>query len=339
MTKGNVLLAIKFAISIGLIAYLISLIDLGAAKERIIAADLGVLALASAVLLFQTVIGCTRWWIVTRAIGARLPWVDLLRLFYIGGFFSQALPSSVGGDPIRMYMAYKLGQPLAQAINGVLLERVVTIIGLVILVAIVQPVFLPKLAPMQQTLMLTALTLLSVATMVGVVVLIMLDRLPESLSRFRIVRGLGTLAKDTRAILLHKGYAVISVILGVLTHVNISYCVYLIASALTISVTWIDCLVLMPPVLLVTTLPISIGGWGVREGAMVTAFALIGVSADAALVLSICVGICAIVVALPAGLIWLLGRSRGDVVSATEAAEAVETELSSPDETGPTTKG
>lgn len=327
MTRKQLLIALKVVVSIGLMSVLISGIDLGAEKDRIISADIGLMLAAAFVLVFQMGIGGARWWAVMRAIEQPLPWLELTRLFWIGGFFSQALPSSVGGDPIRIYMAYKDGLPLGKAINGVMLERVVTIVGLVVLVAAVQPAFLPKLDDQAQMLTLWSLFLLGVGTIAGIVVLMCLDRLPEALTRFRVVRGLHELAGDTRKLFLHPTHIFITLFFGVMTHINISLCVFLLAQGLAVDVTWLDCIVLMPPVILVTTLPISIAGWGVREGAMTVAFGLVGVSQGGAVVLSLSMGLLAIIITLPAGVVWLLGRKKGESISVAEAEAAVEEEL------------
>jgi len=327
MTKKQLLIVLKVVVSVGLMSMLISGIDLGAEKDRILSADWTLMAAAAGVMIFQMGVGGARWWSVMRAIESPLPWLELTRLFWIGGFFSQALPSSVGGDPVRIYMAYKDGLPLGKAINGVMLERVVTIVGLVVLVTAVQPVFLPKLDEQARMLTLWGLFMLGAGAVSGIVVLMCLDRLPAALSRFRIVRGLHALAGDTRKLFLHPGHAALSMLFGVITHVNISFCVYLLAQGLAVDVTWLDCMVLMPPVILVTTLPISIAGWGVREGAMTVAFALVGVSQGGAVVLSLSMGLLAIAVTLPAGVMWLLGRKKGESISAAEAEAAVEEEL------------
>jgi uncharacterized protein (TIRG00374 family) len=306
---------------------LLSSIDIGAAKDRILGADPVMILCAGVVLLIQMGVGGARWWAVMRAIETPLPWFELTKLFWIGGFFSQALPSSVGGDPIRIYMAYKDGLPLSKAINGVMLERVVTIIGLTILAIAVQPWFVPKLNAETQMLTLTVLAMLGAGTIFGVIVLLYLDRLPEALSKFRIVRGMNALAADSRLLFLRLKGAVLASIFGILTHVNISLCVFFLAMSIGVDVTWLDCMVLMPLVILVTTLPISIAGWGVREGAMVTAFALVGVPGEGALVLSLMLGILGIVMMIPGGGFWLIRRKAGEAMSAADAEAAVEQEL------------
>jgi hypothetical protein len=78
------------------------------------------------------------------------------------------------------------------------------------------------------------------------------------------------------------------------------------AASLGIKVSLLDCIVLMQPVALLASLPISVGGWGVRETAVVLLFGLIGVPSSAALVLSLQLGLLALFVVLPGGILWLL---------------------------------
>ncbi|MDA0997849.1 MAG: lysylphosphatidylglycerol synthase transmembrane domain-containing protein [Proteobacteria bacterium] len=327
MTRKHLFLALKILVSVGLIAFLVRSIDLGDAKARVMAADTRYFIAAVVMMLLQMGIAGARWWSVMRAIGRPLPWIEVTRLFYIGVFFSQALPSSVGGDPIRMYMAYRDGLPLSKAINGVMLERVVTILALVVMVAAVQPFFLPKLSADVRDLTILALAALAIGGIAGTGLLMVLDRLPARFSKYKIVRGLGHLAADTRALFLAPGHALHALAWGVLSQFNLAFCVFLLAQGLAVEVTLFDCAVLMPPVMLVTTLPISIAGWGVREGAMAWAFGLIGVAHDASVVLSLSIGVLGVVIAVPAGVLWLLSRRRGDTASVSEATEVIETEI------------
>lgn len=328
MAKKYFLIGLKVVVSVGLIYFLFSDIDLGAQRDRIMSADIGLVLAALAMLYVQMVFAGARWWATLRAFETPLSLFEMTRLFYIGVFFSQALPSSVGGDPIRIYMAYKDGLPLSKSINSVMLERGVAIVGLVVLVAALFPIISDKLSDEMRMAAISGLGLMSVGIVCGLAFIMFLDRLPVRIQHFRIVRGLAHLASDTRRLFLSPVNALHAIFWGVVAHVNMGVCVYLLAAALDLPVTWVDCMVLTPPVLLMTTLPISIGGWGVREYAMQWAFGLVGVSAGGALALSVCLGIMAIVMAAPAGILWLLGRKKGEAFSAAEAEAAVEQELS-----------
>ena len=69
----------------------------------------------------------------------------------------------------------------------------------------------------------------------------------------------------------------------------------------------------------ITLVPISIAGWGIREGAMIFGFALVGVAEADALALSVATGLCQIVAGIPGGLIWL-ARGRPKVGEAVPPA-------------------
>jgi len=96
--------------------------------------------------------------------------------------------------------------------------------------------------------------------------------------------------------------------------VLLSLIVYFLALALGIQVSPVVTMVLVPPVMLIASVPISIAGWGLRESAMVAAFGFVGVAEGDAFVLSILFGLANIVASLPGGLIWLLGGYRREVV-------------------------
>src|SRR5690606_4783819 len=79
-------------------------------------------------------------------------------------------------------------------------------------------------------------------------------------------------------------------------------------------------LILVPPVMLVSMVPISIAGWGVREGAMITAFGLVGLDTADALALSIVFGVIVSLVGAPGGAIWALTRPKRAPEAVTPAA-------------------
>jgi uncharacterized membrane protein YbhN (UPF0104 family) len=316
MSKKSLVYALKFALSAALVAYLLGKVDLSHSWEKAKNVDVLWLITASALFVVQIFVGALRWRAVTVAIEQGLSIGRMFRLYYISTFFGLVLPGAVGADAVRVWMTHKSGLKLGAAINGVMLERIVTVLALVLLVAATQPLLYSRIAGEG---LRWIFPLLSLGAVGGVIFIMVLDRLPGHLNKWRIVRGIMQLAQDTRKLFLKPHHAVPVMLLAVFGHVNYSLVVYCLARGLDIDVGVIDCLVLVPPVLLIMTLPISIAGWGVRETAMVTAFGFIGVPDAAALVLSILLGLLGTVVCLPAGLLWFLSPDRQ---AAREAASA-----------------
>jgi hypothetical protein len=94
--------------------------------------------------------------------------------------------------------------------------------------------------------------------------------------------------------------------LAISAQIALGMATFSMAASLGIKVSLLDCIVLMQPVALLANLPISVGGWGVRETAVILMFGLIGVPSSAALVLSLQLGLLALLVVLPGGILWLL---------------------------------
>ena len=327
MLKKMLGIVLKVLVSGALIWYLLKDIDGAAAQARLQDADPLLLMLAVAVFYLQLLIGAFRWQAVNQAIGAALSFTQAVRIFFIGMFFNQALPGGTGGDAVRVYLVYKGGLELRPALNGVMLERVAAVVALILLVDLAQPFLQMRIDPEAANWSLTSALFLTVAAVGGLALIMSVDRFFQGYLKYRIIRGLSYLSTDTRRVFLNLRNALTVTAWGLVGNVNFSICVYIMAQSLGLDISVWDCLMLVPPVLLIVAIPISVGGWGVRETAMVAAFGLVGVPDEGALVLSILVGLVGLAIALPGGLVWLLSRERGQGASLDD----METEIAAKD--------
>jgi hypothetical protein len=69
-------------------------------------------------------------------------------------------------------------------------------------------------------------------------------------------------------------------------------------------------LILVPLILVVSMIPISFAGWGIREGAMVVGLGFVGVASADALAISVAFGLAQIAIGLPGGAFWLFHYRR-----------------------------
>ena len=298
---------LKGGLSLGLVAWVLSKVDLSTAWSRVVDMDGAMVVVAVVLMLIQTALGALRWGLVLRALAAVFRWSSTFAGYYIGVFFAIVLPGAIGGDAVRVWFARRGGLSLASSINSVMLERAVTVFALVLLVCLTEPILMARLPDLPGTWVFPLLLALGV---LGILVLASLDKLPVRLHRWRVVRGLVQLAGDTRRLFFHPAWSLATVLMALAGHINLSLAVYVLAVGLGLDVHALDCLVLVPPVVLIVTLPISIAGWGVRETAMVTAFGFVGVAPDAAAVLSILFGVVTALTALPGGVVFLLAGGR-----------------------------
>lgn len=298
---------LKGALSVGLIALVLSRIDLGGAMTRIAGGDPLWLLGAGGLILGQIALGALRWRLVLGALEGGLPFLTTLRLYVIGVFFNVCLPGAVGGDAVRMWKVRQAGLSLDRAVNSVLLERVATVFALLALVTALEPLLFTRLAGDPVLYVFPALTL---AGLLGIALLTQLDRLPAEWRRWRLVRGLQAVARDARRLFLNPGRVLPVLGVAALAHLLLSLSAWALARGLAIDLAAGDALVLIPPVILAMTVPISIAGWGVREGAMVVALGTVGVAAEPAVALSILWGLLMTAISLPGGVVFLLSAER-----------------------------
>lgn len=307
MVKRSFPWILKGGLSVGLVAWVLKDIDLAQAWEQAKGIDPAMLTLAAGLMVCQIGLGALRWGMVLAALDSRLGALRTLMVYYIGIFFSLVLPGAVGGDAVRMFFARRAGLALGSAITSVMLERVATVFGLVLLVAATQPLLLARVPDIPGS---WVFPLLSVLGLAGILVLTLADRLPDSLRHLRVVRGLDQLAGDTRRLFFRPSRGGPTLVVAILGHANLSMVAWVLALGVGVDLDPLDCLVLIPPVILLMTLPISIAGWGVREQAMVTFLGFVGVAEASAVVVSVLFGLVSMATALPGGLAWLASGER-----------------------------
>ena len=94
--------------------------------------------------------------------------------------------------------------------------------------------------------------------------------------------------------------------------------VFVLARASGVDILFWQCAALTLPVLMVSALPLSIAGWGLREGGFALAFAFLGVPASQSITVSIVYGLAILTVALPGGVVFALTRASAGAGPASE---------------------
>jgi uncharacterized membrane protein YbhN (UPF0104 family) len=288
------------ALAIGLV---LRTVDLSAAWERMAVQDFRFLLAALGVLLLQICVGGLRWHVILKRLQAPAKVMTSLQLFYIAVFFNVCLWGAVGGDVVRGWLSYRGNVPARTAFNSVILDRVAALAGVAVLVLVTAPYWMARFDSTPMVLLPAGL---AAGGLLGIVVVAQFERLPLSWQHLRLMRLVQSLGEATRTIFLRPAAAVPTLLLAVTAQTLMALTTYLVAQSLAIGVSLLDCLVLMQPVVLITSLPISIGGWGVRETAMIVVFGLVGVPSSAALVLSVQLGLLTMVVSTPGLLLWFM---------------------------------
>jgi uncharacterized membrane protein YbhN (UPF0104 family) len=244
------------------------------------------LAFAGLVLSIQFAIMVWRWRIIVEFLGksqvAAGPLaVALGRSMLIG----QPLPSTVGGDVVRTVILSR-HTGMAIAARAVVCDRVTALAALVTLVALTLPLFAYRVGVEPIFLVLVVVSLGSLAVFVAV-----LAR-PNWLSNLPWIGGYAAmLANDTRQVLVSRERGSLVLLLGLATHLFGVLLIYELAHAVGSAISLVDCTLIVPATLLISAIPISLGGWGVRDGVLAAGFAMMNMSSEQGVATSILFGL------------------------------------------------
>jgi uncharacterized membrane protein YbhN (UPF0104 family) len=308
------LISVKLAVSALLLYLAFRRIDLGAVGERLSRLEPAWLAAGLAIALVQVLLVALRWRQIARLCGAAMTARQAVRFNIIAAFFSQVLPSTVGGDAMRIWLLGRTGAGWVRATYSVLLDRFIGVLALAVCVAgglhwsfelIGDPLARGVLAAIGLGFLAAAAVFLS------------LGRVP-ALGRRKLTRNLAEIAVLGGKILSSRSVGPLIILASILVHVLTAALAWSVAQGIGAKVGFADAFLLVLPVMLIATIPVSIAGWGVRESALVLAFSYAGLPATDGLVLSVLLGLVLFVVGLIGGGVWLVSTEK------PHAAEALE---------------
>lgn len=291
--RRRLFLLLKVAVSLGLLAFLVSLADPAALRSSLATLSPWRCAGALGVLLFSVLLTGARWAFIMKVMGLPIPFAEAQRLTFAGVTASQILPTSVGGDALRVLWLQRQGRPFFPALLSVLFDRLFAVLGLAFLV----PVLLLCAPPLQiPALVLPALLLLAGLTG-GTILLPSFDTLTRRwpLGPLGRVREISPYARQI--LRFRTGPLPFALSLGNAALVGLAFAL-LCPDAPPAGV-----IVVVSFATLITLLPISLGGWGVREASLVQGLALLGVPHDAALAQALVFGALTLCLALPGALL------------------------------------
>jgi uncharacterized membrane protein YbhN (UPF0104 family) len=298
----------KVAVSAGLLYWLIQRVQDSEPSMPLAGAGWGTLALVWLMQSTLPVVQAERWRIVAAAMGARVAFFAAVRNVYVGQFFNQVLPSSLGGDAVRAWQL-RWVMPLQTALASVGFDRVVALLAVPVIVTAGSGILLRHEPPAALGWTLLAAM---VAVGCGFVLLLWGDRipLPVAVCGRRLVGDLRSVPAAARRFFGHPGALARALLLSVLIHAGVATSVWMLALAYSADAPLTAFVVLVPLITMATAVPVSIGGWGVREGAAVALLGLVDIPPAAALAISIQFGLVMMVVALPGGVLALLSAAR-----------------------------
>jgi len=306
--KGKLFLILKTVLSLALLAFLLVRIPAREVMATLRSADPRWLWAAALLLLASNLLGSFQWGRLLRAVDIRIPFWKVAAYYHVGLFFNNFLPAGVGMDIARVLDASRYGRPKAVALSSVLMDRLV---GTVALAGLALITTLPAINRFHLSVIYLALVGFFAFSMTLVWAVFHPATLP-TVERGLTKIGLGGLKPHLEE-LAHSlaGYrhrrAAVARLLSVALLVQLARIGVhvMVAQALGLRIPLTYFFLFVPLVAVIVSLPISLNGIGLREGAGVLLFGLIGVDRMHAFSLQFTTYLVAVAVSLIGGVVFL----------------------------------
>lgn len=290
---------LRLALSAGVLALVLGVVDSDEIVARLRQLEPRWIIAAVGLSVVQVAVSAWRWQFTARRLGLALPLGRALGEYYLATFLNQVLPGGVTGDAARAWRHGRATAELGPAIRAVMIERAsgqLVMLVTALLAVWWFPALLARLSPLWVGS--------GLAVVVGLVALLLLRRRAGIVTQLRA--DLWTALLSPRAL----PFQLLTSVLVVATYIGVFW---LGARAIGAAGEPTVLLPLIPLVLLAMLVPLSISGWGFREGAAALLWPLAGLPASEGVAVSLIYGALVLLASLPGALVlilWPTGPSR-----------------------------
>jgi uncharacterized membrane protein YbhN (UPF0104 family) len=300
--------AVKILVSAALLYFALRKINFYDLASRFDVASLGWIGLAVAVTFLQIFLGALRWREISADCGAPLVILQAFRFNLIGTFFNQTLPSSIGGDAVRLWLVARGGAGWRAATYSIFVDRAIGLIALAVVIVASLPWSYQLIDDPHGR---SALLFVDFAALSAGAGFLILGRLPWPwLKRWWATHHLHACSVIANRVIFSRERGPKLAALSLLVHVLAVVIAWCVVRSIAAPVLFSQVFQLVPPVMLITMLPISIAGWGVREATMGLAFGYAGLATNEGVNVSLLFGCVSFIVGAFGGLVWIFSAEK-----------------------------
>jgi len=297
--KGKVAGTLRLCVTIALLVGLWYLTDGPEIRERLSRAEWSWLLAALITAHLQIVLSALRWRLTAAQLGQPLPWSNAIGEYYLSQLINLTMPGGILGDASRaVRQRHQVG--MLRAAQAVMIERLVgqfALFGVLFsgfVIVTLRPGTLILPAWLAEVIAWLAIGSAGLLVIGGLLCLV-----PGILSRmaggFLVAIRLGLLARGVWPRQLGLSLAIVACNLG-----SFAFCAAATGTDLPLAAV----VTVLPLILIAMLIPVSVGGWGLREGAAATIWPVMGAGAEAGIAASIAFGFVILAASLPG--LWVL---------------------------------
>lgn len=277
-------------VSVGALAFLAYSVDLAGVGRSIQGLSLAWIIFSALAVLAAVAVSAWKWRVLLSELGTPLAFARVVRAYFIGFFFNNFLPTSVGGDVVRAWEAGRDLEDVPAGAGSVIAERLIASFALAVTAILGIPFVRLGSAAVQVAF---ALVVLLASATVLTAIFISPEKASRAMSKAMGGRFGSASEKVARSVghvstLLRSPGALLRVgVLSVVFQVLVALVNWGIFRSLGVQISPAEAVVYSSIVSAVTMVPVSISGHGVREVGYVYFFGLAGVAQTQAVTASL----------------------------------------------------
>jgi glycosyltransferase 2 family protein len=333
--KKTLFTLLKIAVSLGILAYIfLKVVDINLLWKELIKANPLYFVAAVAVYFLVQGLSAWRWYVLLKPQGIDVPFSRILAYYFLGMYFNFFLPSAIGGDVVKVYYLNKETKQLSASTTSVFFDRDIGMGGLV-LIALVTALYAgPAHMKINGVPLVPVFAFIFVGFLLANLAIFYrptYNLLHRLLSLFKMKKVDDKIERLFTSVNVYRnrwGLIVATMLMSLGVQVGCALVNLLAARSIGLDKAGLaDYLVFIPAIGLISMIPISVGGTGVREAAYILMFSSIGVEEHQALALSVLwLGVIAIT-SLPGGIVYI-ARGSGKADHIPPDVETLEAEES-----------
>lgn len=300
--KSALIIIIKIVTSLASIAFITHTVDWVTMWRFLFQAQMYWIYLALLIFWVAQIFSALRCKYIIRVLEGKISLQMSLKAHFVGLWFNQILPTSLGGDVVKISILKRyIG--LSVALRSSLLDRISGFMFLLLIVSLTLSFYFDIFS--QQPEIPLTLGVFSIASLAGIVSFSWISHnLQKSRTLNPTIQKLIQIFADIarfrfRDVFWQQFWT------SAIVHLNGIIAYSLLGLALGLDIDFLLFFLIVPLIFLIALLPISFAGWGLREAGAIWLFGMVGVTSEIALAMSILFGLLLIVAALPGLLIFI----------------------------------
>lgn len=306
--RAALLLVLRILVSGGLFYLSVRAVQFGAIRERLGSLQWGWFAASVLSSFLPIVLWGFRWREITELCGAPLTNRQAFRFNMIGTFFNQTLPSTIGGDAVRLWLLGNTGTGWRAATYSILVDRALGFIALALISVCSLPWSYPIITNPQGRLALLLVDAAALACSAGFLFIGAMSW--PWLKHWWPIRHIHACGQIANQVIFNRRSGPKIVVISLAIHFLTVVTAWCSVAAVQATASFEQLFFLIPPIILITMLPVSIAGWGLREATMMVAFGYAGLAQADGTIVSIVFGAATFLVGVMGGLVWITSAEK-----------------------------